>query len=157
MDVYLMQHGEAVSAEVDPDRPLTPEGIAHVSAVAAHAAACGVRVDRVVHSGKTRAAQTAAILAGALGCPDVLAAHGLKPNDDVVAAGLALIHRDAPGSLALVGHLPFLDRLASLLVTGNPEASVVAFRNAGLVHLVPRAAAAGYAVASVLTPELAGP
>lgn len=157
MDVYLMQHGEAVPAEADPDRPLTPEGRTHVAAVAAHAAACGVRVDRVVHSGKARAAQTAQILAEALGCADVGAVPGLKPNDDVVAAGLSLVDRAAPGSVALVGHLPFLDRLASLLVTGNPEAHVVAFRNGGLVHLVPRAAGSGYEVARILTPDLARP
>lgn len=152
-----MQHGEAVPAEVDADRPLAPEGRAHVVAVAAHAAACGVGVDRVVHSGKTRAAQTAQLLAGALGCADVSAVPGLKPNDDVVAAGLALVDRDAPGSLAIVGHLPFLDRLASLLVTGNPDAHVVALRNGGLVHLVPREPGAGFAVAWVLPPELARP
>jgi phosphohistidine phosphatase len=157
MDLYLMQHGEAVPAEADPDRPLTTEGRAHVVAVSAHAAACGVRVDRIRHSGKTRAAQTAQILAEALGCADVAAVGGLKPNDDVVAAGLALVDRDAPGSLGIVGHLPFLDRLASLLVAGNPEAHVVAFRNGGLVHLVPRAAGSGYAVARVLTPDLARP
>jgi phosphohistidine phosphatase len=155
MDLYLMQHGEAVAAEVDPDRPLADAGRAHAAAVAAHAAACGVRVDRVVHSRKTRAVQTAQILARALGCTDVDAVDGLKPNDDVVAAGLALVDRQAPGSLAVVGHLPFLDRLASLLVTGNPDAHVVAFRNGGLVHLVPREPGAGFAVAWALTPDVA--
>jgi phosphohistidine phosphatase len=154
MDLYLMQHGEAVAAEVDPDRPLAPGGSAHVAAVAAHAAACGVRVDRVVHSGKTRAAQTAGILAGALGCSDVVAVDGLKPNDDVASAVRRLVDPSAPGSLAVVGHLPFLDRLASLLVTGDPAAHVVAFRNAGLVRLVPDESGAGFAVAWALTPEL---
>jgi phosphohistidine phosphatase len=157
MDLYLMQHGEAVRAEVDPDRPLAPEGRAHVAVVASHAAACGVRVDRVVHSGKTRAAQTAAILAAALGCADLVEVAGLKPNDDAAAAARALVEPAAPGSLAVVGHLPSLERLASMLVAGDPDAHVVAFRNGGLVHLVPDATAAGYAVGWVVTPELARP
>jgi phosphohistidine phosphatase len=35
----------------------------------------------------------------------------------------------------LVGHLPFLGRLASFLLSGDPEAGVVRFRNAGIVCL----------------------
>ena len=157
MQILLMQHGEAVPADIDPDRPLTAEGAAHVRAVAAHAAACGVRVDRVVHSGKTRAAQTAKILAGALGCADVEAIPGLKPSDDVAAAARALVDPEAPGSLAVVGHLPFLERFASLLVAGDPGAHVVALRNAGLVALVPAASHGGFALSWIITPEVARP
>lgn len=156
MDVYLMQHGLAVPEEVDPDRPLSPAGREAVEAVARHAAASGVSVDRIVHSGRTRAAQTAALLAEALGCADVAQVPGLKPNDPVEAAAGALVDRERPGSLAIVGHLPSLDRLASLLVAQDTAAHVVAFRNAGLVKLVPSTAGPGFAVGWILTPELAG-
>jgi phosphohistidine phosphatase len=155
MDVYLMQHGLAVPAEVDPDRPLSAAGREAVAAVARHAAAAGVSVDRIVHSGKTRAAQTAAILADALGCADVAQVAGLKPNDPVEDAAGALVDRDRAGSLAIVGHLPSLDRLASFLVAQDASAHVVAFRNGGLVKLVPSTAGPGHAVAWILTPDLA--
>jgi phosphohistidine phosphatase SixA len=36
MHLYMVQHGEAKSAEVDPARGLTPKGIADVQKVAAH-------------------------------------------------------------------------------------------------------------------------
>jgi phosphohistidine phosphatase len=36
----------------------------------------------------------------------------------------------------LVGHLPFLDRLAGLLVTGDADRSVVRFQKGGIVCLV---------------------
>ena len=39
------------------------------------------------------------------------------------------------GSIMLVGNLPHLSRLVSLLLTGNPEIEVVRFRNAGIVCL----------------------
>jgi phosphohistidine phosphatase len=146
----------AVPEESDPDRPLSPAGREGVVAVARHAAAHGVSVDRVVHSGKTRAAQTAAVLAEALGCTDVAAVAGLRPNDPVEAATGALVDRERTGSLAIVGHLPSLDRMASLLVAGDAAAHVVAFRNAGLVKLVPSSAGPGFAVAWILTPGLAG-
>jgi phosphohistidine phosphatase len=153
MDVYLMQHGEAAAADVDPERPLTESGRRSVGAVAAHAAACGVHIDRIVHSGKLRAEQTAAILAEALGCTVVDQVDGLSPNAAVQAAADALVDQASPGSLAIVGHLPFLDRFAALLVAGDCTAQVVAFRNGGLVKLVP--AEWGYAVAWAITPEVA--
>ncbi len=124
--------------------------------VAGHAALCGVRVDRIVHSGKLRAEQTAGILADALGCPVVDQVDGLNPNGDVRHAARNLVDPMAEGSLAVVGHLPFLDRFASLLVAGEPEAQVVAFRNAGLVKLVPSSLGGTYAVGWVLTAELTG-
>ena len=151
-----MQHGEALPADVDPDRPLAEVGRRNVLLVAAHAAARGVRVERIVHSGKLRAEQTAEILADALGCSVVEEVDGLNPNGDVRRAAHTLVDRMAEGSLAVVGHLPFLDRFASLLVAQEPEAQVVAFRNGGLVKLVPSSLGGEFAVAWVLTAELAG-
>ena len=155
MDVYLMQHGLAVPADVDPDRPLTEAGREAVTRVARHAAACGVSIDRILHSGKTRAAQTAAILGAELGCRDVERVAGLKPSDPVDAVATALVDRDHAGSLGLVGHMPSLERLASLLVAGDPGAHSIAMRNAGLVKLVPAAAGPRFSVEWIITPEVA--
>ena len=58
---------------------------------------------------------------------------GLSPNDDVTLVAASLPGEQ--GSIMLVGHLPHLSRLVSLLVTGNPEINVVRFRNAGIVCL----------------------
>ena len=155
-----MQHGEALAAEVDPVRPLSDRGQESVMAVAGHAAVRGVRIDRIVHSGKVRAEQTALILAEATYCTDVSAHSGLAPSDDVHEAVARLVHPES-SSLAIVGHLPFLDRFASLLVAGDPQAHVVKFRNAGLVHLVrdgsggAQESAGSFAVSWLLVPELA--
>ena len=154
MDLYLMQHGEAAAEEEDPARPLTAAGRESGRRVAAHAGATGVRVDRVVHSGKLRAEQTATLLADALGGPPVSARDGLSPTDRVSLVADWLATLDA-AAVAVVGHLPFLDRLASLLVTGDEQAQVLAFRNGGLVRLVPKADRPGYAVGWVITPEVA--
>jgi phosphohistidine phosphatase len=153
MDVYLMQHGAAMPAELDPSRSLSEVGQRSVEAVSRHAAACGVRVDRIAHSGKLRAVESALILARALGCDDVRHVEGLSPNGDVQVAADALVDPAAEGSLAIVGHLPFLERFASLLVAGDCTAHVVSFRNGGLVKLVP--VEWGYAVAWAITPEMA--
>ena len=135
MDIYLMQHGEAVAADVDPHRPLAQAGRRNARTVAQRAADSGLVLDSIVHSGKLRAAQTAAILAEALGCRQVVERPGLAPGDPVEPVAAWLLR--ATGPVAVVGHLPFLDRLASELVVGDPHARIVAFRNAGLVRLVP--------------------
>ncbi len=152
-----MQHGAAKTKEEDPERPLTDEGRATVGRVAARAAVAGVKADRIYHSGILRARQTAEILADRLGMPDrVEARPGLEPLDpvDPVARWLEDLAGHF-GAVALVGHLPFLDRLASLLVAGNEDAQVVAFRMGGLVKLVPKGNRPGYSVAWILAPELA--
>ena len=155
MDVYLMQHGVAASAEEDASRPLTVAGRIEVERVAAAAAAVGVRAGRCVHSGKVRAEQTARIVADALGA-SVQARPGLGPSDPVgpVADWLQAEARISPQAVVVVGHLPFLDRLASLLVAGDAGQHVVRFRNAGLVKLVPKGDTPGYSVVWILTPEL---
>ena len=155
MDVYLMQHGLAEADEVNPLRPLTDRGRREVVQVATFAGQCGVSVDRIIHSDKLRAVQTAVEVARGLGCGAVSAETGLHPGDAIEPIAERWADPAAEGSVAIVGHLPFVDRLASLLVTGDPYAKVIAFRNAALVALRPADNRGGYAVAWILTPELA--
>jgi phosphohistidine phosphatase len=154
MKVYLVQHGEAESRSVDPARPLTERGRQDVQRVAAFAARMGLRheVGQVRHSGKTRAEQTAAILGEALSPSDgVVAVSGLAPNDDVRPVAEALADESQP--VMLVGHLPFMARLAGQLLTGDADRLVVRFRYAGIVCLV--CEEGRWLVAWVLTPEMA--
>jgi phosphohistidine phosphatase len=133
MRLYLVQHGEATSEEEDPQRPLTDRGADDVRRVAGLVARGGtVEVERVVHSGKTRARQTAEIWSEALGVP-IEEAEGLAPMDDpaVWAGRLATEQRD----LMLVGHLPHLAKLAGQLLVGDGERPVMAFRQGGVVGL----------------------
>lgn len=61
---------------------------------------------------------------------------------------------ETAGRLMLVGHLPHLSRLASLLLVGDPRRDLIPFRNGGIVYLVK--AERGWLLEWVLTPELAG-
>lgn len=156
MIIYLVQHGEAMSEEEDPRRPLSPEGRRNVEAVARVAAGRGISPGRILHSGKRRAAETAEILGRAM--DSSLEVHpGLAPMDPVepMLRWLGEVAAQGVQSVCLVGHLPFLDRLAARLVTGDPGRSVLEFRYGALVQLVPRRQGEGYRVAWVLTPEFA--
>lgn len=154
MDLYLMQHGEATAEADDPKRPLTGPGSAAVARVAARAQMAGVRIDTCVHSGKLRAEQTAEVLAAAVAGGRVESRHGLAPNDPIDPVAQWLRERTADESMALVGHLPFLDRLASSLVANDEDGQVISFQMGGLVRLVPKRERDGFAVAWVLVPNI---
>ena len=80
MRLYLLQHGEALAKEIDPERPLSDRGRADVSRLAALLRARGMGVGWIAHSGKARARESAEILAPALGCTNVAARDGLAPG-----------------------------------------------------------------------------
>jgi phosphohistidine phosphatase len=156
MDLYLMQHGQATTETEDPERPLTDAGRAAVQRVAKRSRAADVRISGCLHSGKLRAEQTAQLLVREIGVePSVEARPGLAPNDPVVPVAQWLRAQTEHQSLALVGHMPFLGRLASLLVVGDEQAQVVGFQMGGLVKLEPKVDRDGFAVAWALPPDLA--
>jgi phosphohistidine phosphatase len=114
MAIYLVQHGEALPKEQDPERSLSETGRAETRRIAEVAAGYNVRVNKIEHSGKKRAQQTAEIV-GELLKPEqgVTQRDGLAPKDDVQAITGSLV---AGSNLMLVGHLPFVERLVGQLV-----------------------------------------
>ena len=133
MPIYFSQHGKSASKDVDPRRGLTPAGAAQVTGVARMLSEAGVSVDVIWHSGKTRASQTAEIFAASLK-PDagVKSRGGIGPLDDVETfAGDLPKDRNE----MIVGHLPFMERIVSYLITGDADGRVVVFQNGGVVRL----------------------
>lgn len=148
-NLYLIQHGQAKSKEIDPDRSLTDRGRRETELIAEMTADLALTIDEIRHSGKTRAEQTAAIFAQALSLQNqVIAVSGLGPMDDVKPVAKALAAEE--GSVMLVGHLPFMARLAGYLVDGDEDATPVTFHNSGIVCLTPQSD--GWAVAWQLIP-----
>ena len=62
MALYLVQHGQSLSEEQDPERGFSQEGYADVNRIADVARGYGVRPAAIKHSGKKRARQTAEML-----------------------------------------------------------------------------------------------
>jgi len=134
MKLFLVQHGEAKSEEEDPDRPLTDRGIRKTKKSAGWLGRQHFNIEEILHSGRKRAGQTAEIFAARLApAHGVAAAPGLNPDDDVFPMAGQLADREE--TLMIVGHLPYLNRLAALLLTGNPAQSLIAFVNSGIVCL----------------------
>ncbi len=133
MALYLVQHGKSFSKEQDPEQGLTPEGEAEVRRIAEVARNYRVSVSLIRHSGKKRARQTAEIFAVALDPPQgVQEMAGLNPLDDVTLIASQLVPAQ---NLMLVGHLPFMERLAGYLITKHTDVRVIKFQNGGIVCL----------------------
>ncbi|CAK0832904.1 unnamed protein product, partial [Prorocentrum cordatum] len=101
----------------DPERPLSEQGRAEAAFTARGVAeflggeAGAAGPVEVLHSGKLRAEQTAAAVAGRLEAAGLEVAlrraDGLAPNDPPAAAA-ALLEGLGPGAAVLVGHLPHI-------------------------------------------------
>jgi phosphohistidine phosphatase len=134
MHVYLVQHGKAKSAEEDPNRGLSDEGRNEIQRVADFLSELRITVSLIQHSGKTRAEETAHLLADSIRCTSgPFHVHGMDPDDDPsLLANFLKVYTD---DVVIVGHLPNLERLTSLLLTGNPDRRPVVFRNGGVICL----------------------
>ncbi|MFV2040527.1 MAG: phosphohistidine phosphatase SixA [Candidatus Hydrothermarchaeales archaeon] len=135
MFLYLVRHGEPLSVDLDPRRPLSKRGLRDVHRIGEFLAGGGdVRVERIFHSPKQRALETAQALAEYVNPAEgVLEAEGLLPMDD--PSDWAYKVSQTRGDTMLVGHLPFMARLASLLLCGKFDAVDVDFQTGGVVCL----------------------
>lgn len=119
MKLYLVRHGSALDEAVDPARPLSPKGEKQARITGRFLHDLGTVPEEIWVSEKLRARRTAAIIAKELGLKSAPEPHGgLAPMDPVEELCDELQDRD--GDLLIVGHAPFLPRLAALLLDG-PE------------------------------------
>jgi phosphohistidine phosphatase len=134
MLLYLVQHGEAKKKEEDPSRGLTVKGINDVEKVSGYMSELTVQVDQIFHSGKLRAEQTADIFTESLKPVQGIAkTNGLLPLDNPSLFIEKLLSIES--NIMLVGHLPHLGKLASLLLCGDTDKYLVSFKMAGVVCL----------------------
>lgn len=149
MTLYICQHGAALAKDVDPDRPLSDQGMTDVRNMG-DALGGSMEVAAVAHSGKTRARQTAELLRERLapGAP-MEARSGLNPNDPAAAFAEQLDAGD--GDLLLVGHLPFVGALAAHLLGSDRE--LLAFEP-GAIAALSRDGDGAWRVSWMVTPGL---
>ena len=149
--LYLVRHGQARTQGDDADRTLTDQGQDEIEMIARWAAGSGVEPAQIRHSGKRRAEQTATILQDRLSADEgVVVGVGLSPNDDVrlVAETLESEQR----TLMLVGHLPFLSRLISLLLLNDADRELIDFPTGAMACLLRKDE--NWRLAWLVTPEL---
>jgi len=152
MKLYLVQHGEAVSEEVDVQRPLSSKGRLDVRKVGEFLRRARLKVQPIWHSGKMRARQTAEILGEVLSVEDsVIMKEGLAPLDPIEEVEKELRAREE--DLMIVGHLPFLGKLVSRLLIGSDSPNLVTFQQGAIVCLE-RLETQNWSLKWMVTPEL---
>jgi len=133
MALYLVQHGKSLPKDKDPERGLSKQGVAATKCIAYEAREHELVISRIQHSDKKRAIQTAEIIAEALNPQyGIEQISGISPLDDVSVFANQINNRD---NIMIVGHLPFLEKLTSYLITGSIEKLVLKFQNGGIVCL----------------------
>jgi phosphohistidine phosphatase len=124
IELYLLRHADAGDPDAwtrpDGERPLSAKGRRQSERLGRQLAAIEFAPDAILASPKVRAAETARIVAEALG--------GTVVEDDRLAGpldidGIGEILKDAPRRVVLVGHDPDFSELLSTLV-GAPELSL---------------------------------
>lgn len=155
MRLLIARHGQAVSKSENPDRPLSDDGKTEVNRVASFLARAGVATSRVIHSGKLRAAQTAAIYADVIGGRCLTEeVSGLKPNDD--PRDIAAMIGAAETDMLIAGHLPHLGRLTSLLLSGNDDGAMISISTGTVVCLERGKNGSGWSLSWMIDPALLG-
>jgi phosphohistidine phosphatase len=134
MKLYLVQHGEATSKEENPDRPLTDKGRGDSKKTADFLKKAGMTPDVIWHSTKTRAIETANIFSEALSLKEELEQReGLAPNDPVakILDDIFVINKE----IMIISHLPFLQKLTSLILLNSESYDLVKFQMGSVIAL----------------------
>lgn len=136
MELYLLQHGLALPAEADPEKPLSKAGVAQVQIAGRALRRLGVELGLIACSPKKRSRQSAALIAEAVNFPysDILESELLLPlTPPQETLGLLRRHGES-GAVLVAGHLPSLAEVASLTLCGSCRVPIH-FENGGLVCL----------------------
>jgi len=131
MHVYLVQHAEANAEEIDPARHLSEKGSSDAQTLGRFLADHGFRPSSIWHSGKTRSQETAQAIAHAYDEEiELIEKRGMAPNDNPKQ-----ILDEIERGIMIVGHLPFLSKLAASLVTGHEKCHVLSFQYGRCAYL----------------------
>ncbi len=126
MKIYLVRHGEAVPEEVDPEKPLSPQGRENIEKIARFLGQKSFPLSLILHSQKLRAKQTAEIMGQYIAPGLTLEEHPqMTPNDPIESAFVRAAAED--GDSMMVGHLPYLQKLLGHMVVGNDHMELVQF------------------------------
>lgn len=136
MQLYLMQHGQALPEDENPEQPLSREGVAQIQASAAAMKRLGLAFDLIVCSPKKRSHQSAALVAEGVNFPysDITETDAVKPGASPDDAISFLRQNPDCQAVLIAGHLPSLARIASLLLGGDTPVRL-RFEHGGLCRL----------------------
>ncbi|MEN3044841.1 MAG: phosphohistidine phosphatase SixA [Candidatus Hydrothermales bacterium] len=132
---FLVQHGEAKSEAEDPERHLTEKGKEESKKVAELLLKTNLKPDLIIHSEKVRAKETAEIFFKILNPQKgIIQGENLLPLDSPQFWAKKL--KEEENNIMLVGHLPHLSKLTSLLIINDEDKEILKFRYSSCLILL---------------------
>lgn len=132
MEIYLMQHGQTLPKDQDPEEGLSAEGEAEIRLTARAFKVFHVDFDAILSSPKKRSKQTAAIVAEETGFPkeNIKETEKVKAKTPAEETVRALADLSGAKRVLVAGHLPSVAEVASYLLTEGSKADIE-FENGG--------------------------
>lgn len=131
MKIYLMRHGDYNKLHPQDLSELGKMEIEKIGSFLRHKD-LGIR--EIYHSEKLRAQESAQLIAQVIQFKGAVSIkEGLQPMDDIDAMAYEL--NQAKENKMLVGHMPFLGKLVSKLLTGEEGFDLIAFNTGSMVCL----------------------
>lgn len=154
MRLILVRHAIALDGADDDARPISDEGRRRFRSVVKALSRLELGLDRIVHSPKLRALQTADLLT------PLLRDGGTTEVSDLLAdvPGVALVEAISgwEGDVAVVGHEPYLTLLLSWLITGEPASGgALQLKKGGVAFLEGTPRPGEMVLTLLLTPKVA--
>lgn len=148
MELYVVRHAIAEDGPEDDARALTEKGTRRFSKMVELLERLEVRFDRLVHSPKRRAVETAELLSRLVdGELEVSALLTEAPNTRL----LSLLRG---GRVAVVGHEPHLSALVSWLLTGDRAGASIELKKGAVAWLEGEATPGGMRLGALLPPRV---
>ena len=151
MELTLIRHALAEDGPDDAARPLSKKGRKRFEQSVKTLGSLGFRFERVLHSPKLRALETAELLKPL--CDGELEATPLLTKEP----GVDLWELLQGERLAVVGHEPHLSSLLSWLVTGEPSGENFELKKGGVAQLEGEPGPAGMKLVLLLQPKVLRP
>jgi phosphohistidine phosphatase len=147
-----MRHGEYFTNYTTQLDMLTEKGEKDLLQLATLLRPFNLHVSTIFHSEKHRAKQTAEIISKGFVCDlPIQARKGINPNDNVAIFFDEIANWS--DDVLVIGHLPFMGNLTSLLLMGSESEDMINFQPGTLVCLETRARFK-WAINWMLTPDL---
>lgn len=138
MNLYLMRHAHALDVgeagiKRDRDRPLSQKGTGIAREMAHFLTRRAIKLELIGTSPLLRARQTADIMAKEMGGIPIETCPGMAPAE-LPEDMIHWLHHCPFDSVMLVGHMPDLSDLASVLICKQPPASIT-FKKAAVCRI----------------------
>jgi len=129
-----MRHGEALSSQADPERGLSDFGKYQITKISKHLQQQGLMFERVCHSNRKRAKQTAEIMTQTI-TPNIQMEllENITPTDDpsLIIDTVNSWDKDT----LVTSHLPFIPDLLTLLTGQDAYLTAITFETGTIICL----------------------